>query len=49
MPDFRAVRRPALCRLDVLDVGTGPVSLALAVIIVGFVGHLTVTRKDTAR
>ncbi|MCO6008455.1 hypothetical protein NE236_26105 [Actinoallomurus purpureus] len=32
-----------------LALGTGPVSLALAVIIVGFVGYLTVTRKDTAR
>ncbi|MEV0400175.1 hypothetical protein [Actinoallomurus sp. NPDC050550] len=32
-----------------LALGTGPVSLALAVIIVGFVGYLSVTRKDTAR
>ncbi|GAA4629696.1 membrane protein [Actinoallomurus vinaceus] len=32
-----------------LALGTGPVSLFLAVIIVGFVGYLTVTRKDAAR
>jgi uncharacterized membrane-anchored protein len=32
-----------------LALGTGPVSLTLAVIIVGFVGYLTVTRRDTAR
>jgi hypothetical protein len=32
-----------------LALGTGPVSLVLAVIIFGFVGYLTVTRKDTAR
>lgn len=32
-----------------LALGTGPVSLVLAVIIAGFVGYLTVSRKDTAR
>jgi uncharacterized membrane-anchored protein len=32
-----------------LALGTGPVSLVLAVIIFGFVGYLTVTRKDTPR
>lgn len=29
-----------------LDLGTGPVSLLLAVVIFGFVGYLTATRKD---
>ena len=29
-----------------LGLGTGPVSLVLAIVIVGFVGYLTVTRKD---
>ncbi|GAA0243253.1 membrane protein [Actinomadura nitritigenes] len=32
-----------------LALGTGPVSLVLAVVIAGFVGYLTATRKDTAR
>ncbi|MBO2463478.1 COG4705 family protein [Actinomadura violacea] len=31
-----------------LALGTGPVSLALAVIIAGFVGYLTATHKDSA-
>jgi uncharacterized membrane-anchored protein len=29
-----------------LDLGDGPVSLAIALLIIGFVGYLTVTRKD---
>ena len=29
-----------------LDLGTGTVSLALTVLIIGFVGYLAVTRKD---
>jgi uncharacterized membrane-anchored protein len=29
-----------------LGLGTGPVSLVLAVVIIGFVGYLTATRKD---
>jgi type IV secretory pathway VirB2 component (pilin) len=32
-----------------LALGTGPVSLALAVIIIVLVGYLSVTRKDLAR
>jgi uncharacterized membrane-anchored protein len=32
-----------------LALGTGPVSLALAVIILALVGYLSVTRKDIAR
>jgi uncharacterized membrane-anchored protein len=29
-----------------LGLGTGPVSLGLAIVILGFVGYLAVTRKD---
>ena len=32
-----------------LGLGTGPISLALAVVIIGFVGYLTVTGKDSPR
>lgn len=32
-----------------LGLGTGPMSLVLAVLIVGFVGYLTLTRKDVAQ
>jgi uncharacterized membrane-anchored protein len=32
-----------------LDLGTGPVSLALLVVILAFVGYLSATRKDVAR
>ncbi|WP_410627897.1 hypothetical protein [Amycolatopsis sp. cmx-8-4] len=32
-----------------LDLGTGPVSLALLVAILAFVGYLSATREDVAR
>jgi uncharacterized membrane-anchored protein len=40
--DWMGVSRPR----GGLALGTGPVSLVLAVIIIGFVGYLTVSRKD---